>query len=152
VKSFKFRLAGYLKIKEFEEKNAWNEVIKQETRVTAVKTKIEALITKMEERKAERSQVGLNPAITQVSADLISQSLEALDVRLKGMIKEYQAEMMVLEKLRDQHNEKKKEAKIIDKYQDRKKKDFKVQLDKLEQKQTNESAANLYIRREKKHG
>ena len=152
MKAFQFRLKNYLKIKEFEEKNSWNEVLKQESRALNLKNKIDNLYITMQKSRAERDQIGINPNVDQMRASLINESLQGLDARVKALHQEYQVELKLLEKLKDIHSEKRKEAKVIDKLQERKKKEFKVEREKIEQKNSNEIAGNLFARRDKKNG
>jgi flagellar biosynthesis chaperone FliJ len=152
MKAFKFRLENYLKIKEFEEKNSWNEVLKQEARVALVKKKIEEMWTTMQRSREEKNLLGSDPKVNQAKVELINDSLIGLEARMVSYRREYQVEMKLLEKMMEVHAEKRKDAKIIDKFKGRKKQEFKVGRDKAEQKQINEIAGHLFNRREKKYG
>lgn len=152
MKPFQFRLKNFLKIKEFEEKNSWNEVLKQESRAFNIKNKIDNLNMTMQKSREERDQIGINPMMDQAHATLINESLTALEARGEALHKEYLVELKTLEKLKEIHSEKRKEAKILDKFKDRKKAEYKVDREKVEQKQSNEIAGNLYTRRDKKYG
>lgn len=152
MKNFRFRLAGYQKIKEFEEKNAWNEVLRQENRVLSLQAKMADIQSVMKKNREERDLLGRDPGMNTHKVDLINSSLLALDARLHSTRGEYLAEHKLLEKLREIHNEKRKDAKVIEKLKERKKEEFKDAKNKWEQKQSNEIAGNIYTRREKKYG
>lgn len=152
MKKFRFRLDGYQKIKEFEEKNALNEVLRQENRVLSLMAKMNDIQSLMKKSREERDLLGRDPSMSPSKAELINNSLLALDARLHTTRGEYLAEQKLLEKLREIHNEKRKDAKVIEKLKDRKKEEFKDAKDKWEQKQSNEIAGNTFTRRDKKYG
>jgi flagellar export protein FliJ len=152
MKAFKFRLENYLKIKEFEEKNSLNEVLKQEGVLLEVRMKIERIMDIMHASREEKNLLGRDPSVDSAKVDLINESLIGLNARMNIFRREYQVQATLLEKLKVAHAEKRKDAKIIEKLKDRKKKEFNVARDKVEQKQTNEVAGNLFNRREKKYG
>jgi flagellar protein FliJ len=152
MKAFKFRLENYLKIREFEEKNSLNEVLRQEGRLLEVRSKIEHLMDIMHSSREEKNLLGRDARVDSAKVELINDSLVGLNARMNVFRREYQVEATQLEKLKAVHAEKRKDAKIIEKLKERKKKEFNVARDKVEQKQTNEAASNLFNRREKKYG
>src|SRR5690242_15784097 len=139
MKKFRFRMEGFLKIKEFEEKNSLNEVLKQENRVLSLKSKIDDLMDLMEKSREKGDLLGRDPSMQPENVLLINDSLTAFEVRLHNARSEYLAENKLLEKLREIYNEKRKEAKVIDNFKDRQKQEFKKLANKEEQKKNNEA-------------
>jgi flagellar export protein FliJ len=149
MKKFNFRLTGFLKIKEFEEKNAWNEVLKQEGRVNALKRRIDTLIEAVHESRQQLSDPDMGPS-TAGRWQLAEESIAGQTAQISVLEKEYLLEKKTLEKLIFRHSEIKKEAKIIDNYKARKKSEFADAKAKNEEIQRNEFATQSFLRKERK--
>ncbi len=148
MKKFNFRLSGFLRIKEFEEKNAWNEVLQQENRVSSIKSRMNTLHESIHENRTRlsQSQASQNPMAQWQWAE---ESIEGQKAQIAILEKEYQLELKTLEKLVARHREINKEAKIISNYKDRKKEEFIEDKSKLEELQRNEYATLSHMRRMK---
>ena len=146
MKKFNFRLAGYQRIKAFEEKNAWNEVLKQEARVLKIKQAMDNLEMDIRKGREDMSRVGENSV---PRWHLAEEAIGGLTARIQQLQQEYNAEMRLLEKLVIKHREAKKEAKIIENYEDRKRAEFKEDKAKHDEIQRNETATQSFMRKVK---
>jgi flagellar export protein FliJ len=143
MKKFNFRLGGYLRIKEFEEKNAWNEVLKQEKRTQSLKDKIDDLT--MDIHNTRLATVDTSQAVPQWA--LADEAIRGMTARITELQKEYAVEMKTLEKLVLKHRETKKEAKIVNNYKDRKKNEFEEEKNKIEDKQRIDISTQSFMRK-----
>jgi len=147
VKKFNFRLAGYLRIKEFEEKNAWNEVLKQEARTSVLQNKIDNLNMRIRESREAASRAGQASGATAAETHLLAESIIAMGAQVVALQSDLEVEMKILEKLVAKHRETKKDAKVINNFKDRKKNDFEKEKAKSEEKQRHDFSTQSFIRK-----
>lgn len=148
MKKFDFRLKGFLRIKEFEERNAWNEVLKQEGRVNAIQNRITTLATGIHDSRQQLSAPNIG-ADAAGRWQLAEESIRGMNAQIEVLQKEYALEAKTLERLLYRHREAKKEAKIISNYKDRKKSEFEDLKAKQEEIQRTEISTQSYIRKVK---
>lgn len=144
MKEFKFRLESYLKLKVYEEKNAWSEVLKQQGRVYQIEESIHNINRAMSEGREKLAQ---DSSVSQ----LVEESINALNVKLKMLYQEKIAEEKTLDILLKKHMEKKKEAKIIENLKNKKKADFTKEKSKKDQNNLEEIARTLRLTKDGSH-
>jgi len=149
MKKFNFRLSGFLRIKEFEEKNAWNEVLQQEARLNALRKRLDTLSTGIHESRRQLSDPDMG-ASAAGRWQVAEESIRGMTAQTKVLENEYALEMKTLEKLVHRHREIKKEARILENYKERKHHDFVEEKAKADEIQRNEFATQSFIRRETK--
>jgi len=145
---FKFRLDSYLNLKVHEEKSAWNEVLKQQGRVSEIEDYIHTINEAMSAARADLSVSGGNGDYSAGKAVLVEESLSALTVKLQFLFSEKAKEEKILEVLKLKYFEKKKDAKIIENLKDRKKAEFVKERSKEEDKKNEEIARTMAQSRE----
>lgn len=148
MKKFDFRLKGFLRIKEFEERNAWNEVLKQEGRVNAIQNRMTTLATGVHESRQQLS----TPSIGADAAgrwQLAEESIRGMNAQIEVLQKEFALESKTLERLLHRHREAKKEAKILTNYKDRKKSEFNDIKAKHDEIQRTEFSTQSHLRKVK---
>jgi flagellar export protein FliJ len=146
MKKHKFRMDSFLKIKEFEEKNAWSEFLRQESRVLAIKKQINDLKEQQSMARKKISQVGLKngPELSEVS--WTNESLSATKQKIEVFYLSLANEEKTLERLRLKHVEAKKELKIIEKLKENDISKYKILRDKYDAKVTSEIGLQIYNR------
>lgn len=146
MKKHKFRMDSFLKIKEFEEKTAWSEFLRQEARVLAIKKQISDLHEQQSRARQKMSQVGLKsgPELSEVA--LNNESLTATKQRIELLSLSLGNEERILEKLRLKHIESKKELKTIEKLKENDISKYKTLRDKYDAKITTEIGMQIYNR------
>lgn len=146
MKKHKFRMDSFLKIKEFEEKNAWSEFLRQESRVMTIKKQISDLQEQQSLARQKISQVGLKngPDLSEVS--WTNESLSATKHKIETIHLSLASEERVLERLRLKHVEAKKELKIIEKLKENDITKYKHLRDKYDAKITSEIGLQIYNR------
>lgn len=140
---FKFRLESYFKLKVHEEKSAWNEVLKQQARVSDIEDSIHTINEAMSAARADLSVSGGTGKFSAGKADIVEESLSALTVKLRFLFNEKAKEEKKLEVLQQKYFEKKKDAKIIENLKDRKKAEFLKERSKEEDKKNEEIARTM---------
>ena len=143
MRAFKFRLDSYLKLKVHEEKSAWNEVLKQQGRVSQLEEYIHTINEAMSAARADLSGSGVNEKYSIGKAEIVAESLSALTVKLSHIFSEKAKEEKVLESLRQKYFEKKKEAKTIENLKDRRKAEYVKEQSKFEDKKNEEIAQTM---------
>ena len=146
MKKNNFRLQSFLRIKEFEEKNAWSEVLRQEARIHLIAQEISRLINQQKMTRKNSSTVGLAHGAQLYELNLANESILGTDVKIENLKLEQAREENILDRLRAKHIEAKKELKTIEKLKEKNTFEFKNLRDKYEAKQTNEIAQQMYIR------
>jgi flagellar export protein FliJ len=147
--AFKFRLAAYHKLKQYEEKSSWNEVLKQEGLVSNLTQQIDTIKTTVAELREKLSQIGVPGGTKIIDAETLNESIHAFLVRTERIRREKVAEEKTLEVLKQKYFEKKKEAKIIDNLKDRKMAEHKKVEAKKDDKKTDDIVSMLIQRRTK---
>lgn len=140
---FKFRLDSYLKLKVHEEKSAWNEVLKQQGRVSDIEDSIHTINEAMSAARADLSASGGVGKHSAGKADLVEESLSALTVKLKILFNEKAKQEKLLEVLKQKYFEKKKDAKIIENLKERKRVEYTKEYAKQEDKNNEEIARTM---------
>lgn len=148
MKKFNFRLAGLLRIREFEEKNAWNEVLKQESRLQNIKNKIDNL--QMGIASSRQMTLPAEHASVLSNWQLAEEAISGMGARIEILELEYAQETKLLEKLVARHQEAKKESKILENFKERKSTEFKVEKNKMEAKQSIDFATQSHMRKQSK--
>lgn len=146
MKKNSFRLQTFLRIKEFEEKNAWSEVLRQEAQVHLIVQEISNLKNQQKIARKNSSTVGLVNGAQLYELNLAHESIIGTDVKIEHLKVEQAREEKILDKLRAKHIESKKELKTIEKLKEKNSLEFKVARDKYEAKQTNEIAQQMHLR------
>lgn len=146
MKKNQFRLQSFLRIKEFEEKNAWSEVLRQEGRINLIVQEINQLKDLQQATRKKSSRIGLDQGPQLYELTLADESISGTNVRIDLLKVDQAREEKVLEKLRLKHIEAKKELKTIEKLKEKSTQEFKTTRDKFEAKQTNEIAQQMYNR------
>ncbi len=146
MKKNQFRLKSFLRIKEFEEKNAWSEVLRQETRVQLIVQQIDQLKNQLKVTRTKSSTVGLEDGAQLYELNLANESILGTNVKIDQLKTEQFREEKILERLRTKHIEAKKELKTIEKLKEKNALEFKTLRDKYEAKQTNEIAQQMHVR------
>ena len=149
--AFKFRLDSYLKLKQHEEKSAWNEVLKQQGRVSLIQDSIDTVDSAMTAAREALSGLGGEHVYSFGQAQIIEESLSAQSVKLQSLFREKANEERTLEILKQKYFEKKRDAKIIENLKDRKKAEFDKGQSKLEDKNNEEIARTMMQTRKKLH-
>lgn len=149
MKKFNFRLNGYLRIKEFEEKNAWNEVLKQEARIQNLKNKIDNLNMTILQSRERMNQVGREQGTDAAHLQMVEESITGMKAHIETLAQEHARESKTLEKLVLKHREIKKESKIITNFKERKKSDYDKERDKQIEKQSADFATQSFLRKVK---
>lgn len=141
--AFKFRLESYLKLKTHEEKSAWNEVLKQQGRVSKIQEAIDTINEAMSAARAGLTEGGNKKSYSFGEAQIVEESLSAQSARLKQYFKEKANEERTLEILKQKYFEKKRDAKTIENLKDRKKTEFNKEESKLDEKNLEEIARTM---------
>lgn len=139
-------MESYLKIKEFEEKISWSEVLIQMGRVNFILQKITELKERQKSIRQKASLVGQNQGPEVYELALAGESLEGTKARIESLMLELRNEERILERLRLKHIESKKELKTIEKLKENDLKNFKIEKDKKELKMTSEIALQMHNR------
>lgn len=142
----RFRMESYLKIKEFEEKISWTEVLAQMNRVTAIVQKITQLKNQQKAIRKNISMIGQNQGPQLYELSLAGESIEGTKVKIESLLLEQRNEEKILERLRLKHVEAKKELKTIEKLKENDLKNFKIDRDKKDLKTTSEIALQMHNR------
>lgn len=142
-RAFKFRLDSYLKLKTHEEKSAWNEVLKQQGRVSEIQEAIDTINEAMTAARAALSDGGSKKEYSFGEAQIVEESLSAQSVKLKYLFREKANEERTLEILKQKYFEKKRDAKTIENLKDRKKAEYVKETSKLEDKTLEENARTI---------
>lgn len=149
MKKFNFRLTGYLRIKEFEEKTAWNEVLKQEARTSQIKNKIDNLIMSIHTNREGLTQTGGGETPDVARWQLINESITGMNAQIGLLQQEYAVEAKILERLVNKHRDLKRESKVIENYKDRKRVEFKEEKQKQADQQRQDFSMQSHIRKAK---
>ena len=147
MKKYQFRLEAYLKIKQFEEKNSWNEVLQQMARVNSIEERIESLNQQQSLVRKNISKVGLKKASVVHEFLLADESISGTQARIEDLKKSLLKEKKLLEILKNKHIESKKELKTFEKLKENDVSRFKIKKDKMENKRTDELAQQMFQRR-----
>ncbi len=146
MKKHRFRMESYLKIKEFEEKLSWTEVLSQMNRVTVIVQKIIHLKNQQKTIRKNISMIGQNQGPQIYELSLAGESIEGTKVRIESLLLEQKNEEKILERLRLKHIEAKKDLKTIEKLKENDLKSFKIDRDKKDLKITSELALQMHNR------
>lgn len=146
MKKHQFRLEAYLKIKQFEEKNSWNEVLQQMARVNSIEDKIESLSKQQSIVRKNVSMIGLKKQSVVHEFLLADESITGTQARIEDLKKSLVKEKKTLEILRNKHIESKKELKTIEKLKENDLLKFKIKKEKIENKRTDEIAQQMFHR------
>jgi flagellar export protein FliJ len=146
MKKHRFRLDSYLKIKEFEEKLSWSEVLTQMGRVSAIVQKINHLKEQQKNIRKKTSLIGQDQGPQIYELSLAGESIEGTKVKIESLMLELRNEERILERLRLKHVESKKELKTIEKVKENDFKAFKIEKDKKDLKTTSEIALQMHNR------
>jgi flagellar export protein FliJ len=139
-------MESYLKIKEFEEKISWTEVLSQMSRVAAIVQKITQLKNQQKTARKNISMIGQNQGPQIYELSLAGESIEGTKVKIESLLLEQRNEEKILERLRLKHVEAKKELKTIEKLKENDLKNFKIDRDKKDLKTTSEVALQMHNR------
>ncbi len=146
MKKHQFRMESYLKIKEFEEKMSWSEVLIQMGRVNALMQRITKLKDQQKSIRQKTSLIGQNQGPQIYELSLAGESLEGTKAKIESLLLELRNEERILERLRLKHVEAKKELKSIEKLKENNLKDYKILRDKKDLKITAEVALQMHNR------
>lgn len=146
MKAFRFKLESYYNLKLHEEKNAWSEVLKQQSRVYQLEAAIDTIVRAIGGARTELS-LGHNLS----TAQIVEESIGGLSAKLRVLIKDKSIEEKTLEVLKQKFIEKKRDAKILDNLKDRKKAEFREKKSKQDQKDLEEIARTLMQSRDEKN-
>ena len=146
MKKHRFRLDSYLKIKEFEEKLSWSEVLTQMGRVSAIVQKINQLKEQQKSIRKKTSLIGQDQGPQIYELSLAGESIEGTKVKIESLMLELRNEERILERLRLKHVESKKELKTIEKVKENDFRAFKIEKDKKDLKTTSEIALQMHNR------
>lgn len=149
--AFKFRLESYFKLKTHEEKTAWNEVLKQQGRVSLLEESIHTIIEAMSAARAGLSASGSKTDFSTGQAQITEESLSAMTIKVKRLQQEKMAEERTLELLKNKYFEKKRDAKIIENLKERKKTEYVKEQSKIEDKDNEEIARTMAQARKRTH-
>jgi len=141
MRSFKFRLESYFKLKVHEEKSAWKEVLKQQGRVYQIEESIhniQSAITSAREQLSRGHHIG--------TALLVEESIRGLMTKVQILEKEKAVEGKTLDILRQKYFEKKKDSKILENLKDKKRSDFLAEKRKKDQNLIEEISRMLQVR------
>lgn len=138
--AFKFRLESYYKLKVHEEKSAWNEVLKQQGRVSQIQKAVDTIQEAMSAARAGLSESGGKKQHSPGEALIVEESLSALSVKVKHLLREKANEEKTLEILKIKYSEKKRDAKILENLKDRKLTEFNKEQAKTDDKNLEEIA------------
>ncbi|MBY0314229.1 MAG: hypothetical protein K2Q26_01830 [Bdellovibrionales bacterium] len=148
MKKFNYRLDSFLKIKQFEEKIAWNEVLKQEGRILLLREQIDTIHRQIQVSRDTVSRTGTGDGSFQVNtANLLHMGIEGLGFRVKEIEAQLKKEMSILQKLKDRHAEMKKEAKTLETHKDKKKAAYKKEVGKKDILRLSEVGAQRMAKR-----
>lgn len=148
MKKFNYRLDSFLKIKQFEEKIAWNEVLKQEGRILLLREQIDTIHTQIQVSRDTVSRTGTGEGSFQVNtANLLQMGIEGLGFRVKEIETQLKKEMAILQKLKDRHAEMKKDAKTLETHKDKQKAAYKKEVGKKDVLRLSEVGAQKVARR-----
>jgi flagellar export protein FliJ len=139
-------MESYLRIKEFEEKLSWTEVLSQMNRVAVVVQKISQLKTQQKTIRKNISMIGQKQGPQLYELSLAGESIEGTKVKIESLLLEQRNEEKILERLRLKHLESKKDLKTIEKLKENELKEFKIERDKIDLKTTSEIALQMYNR------
>ncbi len=146
MKKHRFRMESYLKIKEFEEKLSWTEVLAQMNRVTTIVQKITQLKNQQKTIRKNISMIGQNQGPQIYELSLAGESIEGTKVKIESLLLEQRNEEKILERLRLKHIESKKDLKTIEKLKENDLRNFKIDRDKKDLKTTSELALQMHNR------
>jgi flagellar export protein FliJ len=146
MKKHTFRMESYLRIKEFEEKLSWSEVLTQMGRVNSVTQKIITLKDQQKNIRKKTSMFGLNEGPQLYELSLAGESIIGTSARIESLTLELRNEEKILERLRVKHVEAKKELKTIEKIKENDKARFKQHKEKMDLKTTSEIALQMHNR------
>jgi flagellar export protein FliJ len=146
MKKHRFRMESFLKIKEFEEKLSWTEVLSQMGRVTAIVQKINHLKSQQKTIRKNMSMIGQNQGPQLYELSLAGESIEGTKVKIENLLLEQRNEEKILERLRLKHLESKKDLKTIEKLKENDLRNFKIERDKRDLKTTSEIALQMHNR------
>lgn len=146
MKKHRFRMESYLKIKEFEEKLSWTEVLSQMNRVTVIVQKINQLKNQQKTIRKNISMIGQNHGPQLYELSLAGESIEGTKVKIESLLLEQRNEEKILERLRLKHLESKKDLKTIEKLKENDSREFKIERDKKDLKTTSEIALQMHNR------
>lgn len=149
MKKHQFRLQNYLKIKEFDEKISWTDVLKQEARIHEIQDQIHRIVESQKNSHKKSTQIGLRAGPQLYELDLTLESIAGLDVRLRALQTTLAQEEKILERLKQKHIEAKKELKIVEKLKANDEEKFKIFKNKQDEKRTNEVAQQVYLKGKK---
>lgn len=148
MKKFNYRLDSYLKIKQFEEKIAWNEVLKQEGRIHLLQQQIDTIHMQIQNSRETVSRTGTGDGSFQVNtANLHQMGIEGLDYRVKEIKTALVKELVLLQRLKDRHAEMKKEAKTLETHKDKQKAVHRKEVGKKDVLHLSEVGAQKMARR-----
>lgn len=149
--AFKFRLESYFKLKVHEEKSAWNEVLKQQGRVSKLQEAIDTIKEAMGAARAGLSESGSNKVFRAGEASIVEESLSGLTVKIQNLLKEKSGEERTLEMLKQKYAEKKRDAKILENLKDRKLAEYSKEQAKLDDRNIEEIARMMTQARKLNH-
>lgn len=149
MRAFKFRLDSYLKLKEHEEKTAWNEVLKQQSRVLKIEKQMDNINEAISNGRQMLSAVGVEVQYNMGAAQVAEESIHALSIKMDILNKERELELKTLETLKQKFFEKKKDAKTMNNLKERKKADFKIKHSKDEQIKIEEMTSKMLLSRKR---
>lgn len=146
MKNHKFRLENYLKIKSFEEKNCWNAVLQQQSRVEKIEERIITLTEQTFKTKEEISSLKVAGSLFVPAVAWGEESVEATKELIKQLSVELEKEFKTLERLKQKHMESKKELKIVEKLKEQSKAEYRENVLKDDAKKMNEIAQQTFLR------
>ncbi|MBY0385190.1 flagellar FliJ family protein [bacterium] len=146
MKKHQFRLESYLKIKQFEEKNSWNEVLQQSARVNYLENQIDDLFKQQSLARKKASLVGFKKESAVHEFMLVDESIAGTQARIEELQKSLFKEKKTLEILKNKHIESKKELKTIEKLKENDIVKFKIKKEKIEAKRNDEIAQQMFHR------
>ena len=146
MKKHQFRLENYLKIKSYEEKNCWNSVLQQQSRVEKLEGKILFLTEQSLQTKEKISTLKSNDSLFMPTLAWGEESVSATKELIKQLAAELDKEFKTLEKLKLKHVETKKELKIIEKLKEHSKTQYRENVLKDDAKKMSEIAQQTFLR------
>ncbi len=146
MKKHQFRLENYLKIKSYEEKNCWNDVLQQQARVEKIEEKIIMLTEQTHLTKAKISTLKSGSSLFVPTVAWSEESVGATKELIKQLTVELEKEFKTLDKLKQKHVEAKKELKTVEKLKEQSKVQYKENVLKDDAKKMSEIAQQTFLR------
>ena len=146
MKKYSFRLESYLKIKTYEEKICWRDVLNQDAKVISIQNRIHSLNEQNSANKQNISELTADTSSFVSEAAWGNESIIATKELIKQLTVDLEKESKTLDKLRLKHLEAKRELKVIEKLKEQSLSQHKEKVSKDDRNKMAEIAQQTFLR------